>query len=374
MTTLGDLFDVSLFHEAAEAGYIRIQSHPDHLLLIANYTDKAVYDNVWNDVTRTCRGLIYQASTTRQFKDWEIVARPFPKFWSADQLEGRPELGTIPWHEPYRVFEKVDGSLGILYPLPDGRWAVATRGSFDSAQARHATEIWNERYTHTAPGVTGVTHLFEIIYPTNRIVVDNGDIDDLLYLGSVHIQSGKNFISWRAGKVWNHIREHAYRSSPDELLSQDSKNREGFVLWWPASDFRIKIKFEEYQAAHRLVFGTNTRTIWRALRDGLDIGLLMRDAPMEYQSAVDKYVQDLRHLYVAMESIVEFAYSKVEHMNTRKEQARHLQMYNRMTQAGVFRKLDGKPYDDIVWKAIEPDKAEPLWDLTGEDKCDMIEE
>lgn len=61
------------------------------------------------------------------------VLRPLPKFLNHDQ----PEAPVIALDEPVVVTDKADGSLGIIYPTPDGP-AVATRGSFASDQALHA--------------------------------------------------------------------------------------------------------------------------------------------------------------------------------------------------------------------------------------------
>src|SRR5439155_17561955 len=44
----------------------------------------------------------------------------------------------------------VHNSLGILYPTPEGH-AIATRGSFASEQALHATEVLREKYAAFEP-------------------------------------------------------------------------------------------------------------------------------------------------------------------------------------------------------------------------------
>src|SRR5512146_92970 len=126
---LGDLFDLNLFFEMLLTGYVRRQWSPDAHLAILNYTEKATYERVWNDVTKTCRGLIYDVETA------EVRARPFRKFFNYG--EPGAELGSL--YEPASVTNKVDGSLGVLYEGVDGL-AIATRGSFTSDQAVHATE------------------------------------------------------------------------------------------------------------------------------------------------------------------------------------------------------------------------------------------
>ena len=133
MTTLDDLFDLEDLAQAIDGGYVRVQSHPDLPLRILNYTEKATYERVWNPVTLTCRGLIVNDSG-------KVVARPFRKFFNY----GEPSAPALDLDAEVVVTDKCDGSLGILYPLGDGRYGVATRGSFTSVQAQHATKVWQE--------------------------------------------------------------------------------------------------------------------------------------------------------------------------------------------------------------------------------------
>jgi RNA ligase len=88
--------------EQVRGGYISKQRHPSAPLTIYNYTHKCQYDWKWTPEALTCRGLIVADSG-------EIVARPFPKFFSVEQLNGQTPA------EPFEVYEKLDGSLGVLY-------------------------------------------------------------------------------------------------------------------------------------------------------------------------------------------------------------------------------------------------------------------
>src|SRR4051812_9325678 len=130
MTGRDVLFSDDDFNKAVTDGYIRVQHHPTLPLHIANYTEKAQYEHVWNDVTLNCRGLIYDDNN-------RIVARPYPKFFNYGDTDN---TGPLDLDASIIAVDKLDGSLGILYPTPDGP-AVATRGSFTSDQAVHATEL-----------------------------------------------------------------------------------------------------------------------------------------------------------------------------------------------------------------------------------------
>jgi len=113
---------------------------------------------------------------------------PFLRFFNWDQ----EEAPTLKLSDRVFVVDKMDGSLGILYPMPDGSLAVATRGSFTSDQAIWATN-WIQAYVGPnawAPD-PDYTYLFEIIYPENRIVVDYGTREDITFLMKIHNETGK---------------------------------------------------------------------------------------------------------------------------------------------------------------------------------------
>ena len=109
--------------------------HPENPdVRIFNYTQQCQFDKAWDDITKQCRGLILNVKTG------EVLARPFPKFFNyGEHVEkGWP----IPTETP-EVYEKLDGSLGILYYLNGKPW-IATRGSFTSDQAVWATNWWRK--------------------------------------------------------------------------------------------------------------------------------------------------------------------------------------------------------------------------------------
>ncbi|MDW6066158.1 RNA ligase [Streptomyces sp. FXJ1.4098] len=136
---IDDLLDPALLARSLDAGYVREQTHPTLPLRIFNYAEKAVFEREWNEVTRQCRGLVID-------RQGRILARPYAKFFNYSE---HPE-GTFDLDDRVVVTDKLDGSLGILYPLPGGGHAITTRGSFASDQALHATKIWQERYADTA--------------------------------------------------------------------------------------------------------------------------------------------------------------------------------------------------------------------------------
>ena len=157
-------FTPEALQAAVRDGQVTERYHPTLPLRIYNYSAEVQYSNRWNDVTLNCRGLILD-------EDYNIVARPWKKFFNLGQVDLPIQLT-----DSVEIMDKADGSLGILYPVvhPDGfdvNWAIATRGSFASEQAIHATAVWNDKYSHLLPEA-GLTFLYEIVYPANRIVLN----------------------------------------------------------------------------------------------------------------------------------------------------------------------------------------------------------
>lgn len=248
-----EIFSGEDLHDMIEEGYVRVVFHPDFPFEIFCYTEKAVWERKWNNVTRACRGLIINDETG------EVVARPFPKFFNI----GEPSCPKLPWSgRTVEVMDKMDGSLGIVYNTPDGP-AVATKGSFTSDQALHATGLLRGKYEGWSPP-DDVTVLVEIVYPENRIVLNYGDRNELVYLATIDIKSGndRDFDMW-----WDHPHPFPeanvlwYGKFGDAPLG-NRYNSEGVVIRDAMTDTRYKLKQEDYLALHKTRFGLTKHTVW----------------------------------------------------------------------------------------------------------------
>jgi len=226
-------------------------------LRIFNYTEQAVYSRAWNAATTACRGLIVDA-------DDRVIARPWAKFFN----HGEHADDVLDLAAPVEVTDKADGSLGVLYPTPDG-WAVATRGSFAGEQAQHASALYTERYVGRWQPVAGWTYLFEIVYPANRIVLDYGSRDDLILLGAVEIATGTPVgpldevcTAWPGPRT----EVYAYATLVEALAAPPRDNAEGLVVRYrPGSSsagLMIKLKQADYLALARIISGLTGRRLW----------------------------------------------------------------------------------------------------------------
>jgi RNA ligase len=314
-----------------EAGYISEQRHPFAPLRILNYTARAQFDWRWNAQTMQCRGLIVDDA-------WNVVSRPFPKFFSVEQLNG-----VVPV-EPFEAYEKLDGSLGVLYR--DGEdVCIASRGSFTSEQAVRATEIYRKRYSHI-PLNPNLTFLFEIIYPENRVVVDYAGMEDIILLAVINTETGEELPLQDIG--FPMVKRYDGISQFDELLANQDNSREGFVVRFQSGQ-RVKIKFDEYKRLHKLLTGVSPKAIWEVLKSGDDIGKVIERVPDEFFQWVKETENDLRAAFIRVELM---ARAQMRFGKCRKTLARHFTSC--AYPSVMFAMLDGKDYSDAIWKLVKP--------------------
>lgn len=356
-----ELMDVDLLAEMLTNGYVKSQVHPTEPLNIYNYAPKAQYENVWNDVTRKCRGLIVN------YRTGEVVARPFEKFFNYEQVANEHPV------EPFEVYEKMDGSLGILYPTCDG-WAVATRGSFASDQAIHATALLNERYGDFEPA-RGFTYLFEIIYPENRVVVNYGELDDIVLLDIIHTDTGSSLLEFARGRWPGQVVEKFDGLSVYDVIQGQRENREGYVVKF-ASGYRMKVKHDEYVRLHRIVTNVNAKIIWRCLSSGEGVNELLDNVPDEFYVWVQQTVRDLNLQFAEEYRNASNAFSYavrqvlIGRIRAGKEREKLVEGEFRKLfanfavpsnyKAECFLLLDKRPIDAAIWKRITPTAERPF--------------
>lgn len=341
---LDELVDREGLVAALADGFVSRREHEG--LSILNYTARCQYERgAWNDVTRQCRGLIYDTRTL------EVVARPFPKFFNY----GEPSAPTVDLSEPVTVTDKMDGSLGVLYSR-NGEWHVATRGAFTSEQAIHATDLWRERYSDYHPP-QGWTLLFEIVYPDNRIVVDYAAFDDLVLLGGIIIDTGQ----WIAPDGFHYwpgptAETFPYTTLADAIAAPPRPNAEGLVVHVHATNDRLKIKQEDYVRLHRIIMQLNERSVWEHLRDGGTVEGLLDNIPDEFHSWVREtagnLTADVEGQAAAIEHDYEAIVAGMPEEFTRKDFA--LRAKDQPNASGLFKRLEGKSYWPELWKRVRP--------------------
>lgn len=316
--------------ELIASKHISVRKHPSADLFIYNYTQRTQWDNLWTPETKACRGLITDGAR-------RIVARPFEKFFNVEQHETLPA-------EPFDVYEKLDGSLGVLYHV-GGKPQIATRGAFESPQAREANRILAEKFPHLEFNPT-LTYLFEVIYPDNRIVVNYGDRRELVLLAIIETATGCELPLPTEDVGLPVVRRHD-GADLESLRALNLENQEGFVIRFK-SGLRVKLKFADYKRLHKLLTGINERHIWEHLRAGTFDAMLDR-TPDEFMGWARGVEADLRAKYAA---IVNRCEADFRDLGDRRQTAAYFKTCQHPSV--LFSMLDQKPYADTVWRMVEP--------------------
>jgi RNA ligase len=283
-------YDIEQLNDLVRHGYLRKAEKDD--LAIYGYTDQTTFERAWQTkYTRNARGLIFEKKTGR------LVAKPFPKFFNLGEQE-ETQLLNFP-DEPYRCFEKVDGSLGIIYYYK-GQWNVATRGSLNSEQAIRGQEILKKYDT----GVFNktCTYLAEIIYPENKIIVNYGGEEKLVMLGAYHTHTEKEC---EIGAVFHQAAQAGmpfakeYNYTIDQMIALQKtlpKDEEGFVVRFQ-NGLRVKIKGDEYSKIAKMISQMSYLSFWEAMKFGkVDQNYLIQ-LPEEFRAEFEPMVKALEEQY-----------------------------------------------------------------------------
>jgi len=334
-------------------GLLQKQIHPTLDLTIWNYSVSVQYERLWDEITVQCRGLVTNSKG-------EIVARPFTKFFNYEELT--PE--EIP-NEYFDVYEKMDGSLGILFNY-NGEWILATRGSFTSEQSIKGRQLL-EKYDYNRLN-PNYTYLFEIIYPENRIVCSY-DFEDLILLGMIHTETGdevnihltdnedirfKNLLNNLGFKIVTLYK--TWGEGFDMLKNEISKDKEGYVIRFK-NGFRMKIKGDEYVRLHRILTNISNRDIWEYLKDNRPFDELLEKVPDEFNNWVKTTILDLQNQFDTIKTDVE---NQFKELIDKKEFAEKIK--DNPNRSFLFKRLDSysNQLNEMIWNSIYPSHSKPF--------------
>jgi RNA ligase len=373
---LWDLMDMDLYRQMVREKYIRVNEFTLEVsylhkktFRILGYTEKAQFDNLWNEVTKQCRGLVID-------ENWNVLARPFDKFMNLS--EDDKQL----MDEPVHVSDKMDGSLGILFcynqqfpedrwhdPTPvrsvpavyyapwEPKWTLITRGSYDSDQAVMGRKLAEQ---HTGLLDPNWTYMVEIIYPENRIVVNYGDRKGLTWLGARNLSTGLVRLSPSQYEWYGEqTKVFPYKTLREALECPPRANAEGYVVYFPNLDYRIKVKQDDYVALHRVVTGLTKRRVWENMKDGKTLADLLEIVPDEWHPWLQETYKELqdhydRKVFILKTLFYDGIVSSLPRDFTRKDFALAVKDAN-LTHPGImFLLLDGKDISSTIWDIIKP--------------------
>lgn len=361
-----DLLDMENLVRRIGEGMIRERQHPKYpQLRTLGYTEAAQWSRTWDHETTTCRGLIYDAATG------EVIARPYPKFFNHseyNQTEGPLAGMTLDLRAEVEVADKVDGSLGILFDNPySGNWEIATRGSFDSDQARKANAEFLPALLEKWTPYADVTTLFEIVYPDNRIVLDYEGWEGLILLGGVETRTGRIF-GPRFDSDWPDRRADTFLATnlADALHMEPRPNAEGLVVRYVETGQMVKIKQEDYVRLHKIITGLSDKAVWEHLSQHRgDISGMVEVVPDEFHGWLMETTSNFLDRYAQIEREARADFDVVcmnldvppgAQVSKDNVDRRLFAQYATKSKHAhlVFRMLDGRDLSEPIWKTLRP--------------------
>ena len=336
--------NVNILNEYYEKGLLYKQTHPTLPLTIWNYSEKVQYEDLFDEITLQCRGLVTD-------EDGEVVGRPFKKFFNLSEGKHIPT-------PDFTVAAKMDGSLGILF-YHKGDWVMATRGSFTSEQAVKGFELLQKYRYKDLP--KDCTFLFEIIYPENRIVCQY-EFEDVVLLGMINTKNGDEYSIYdnNLDKLGFNLVKR-YDGVKDYTLLKDmiKDNEEGFVVRFFNGD-RVKIKGDEYVRLHKIMTNLSTTGVWEVLSSGGEMDDLIKDVPDEFYNKIKDYVKGLRYQYHSVKEhagkLFDGLYESYDReLPEKKKYAEWVKQFEKHLHPILFRMYDNKDYSSYIWKLIKPE-------------------
>lgn len=337
-----EYLDKDLLFKMIDLGYVLVNKHPDEDLYILNYSKTCPIDQMWNDVTEKCRGLIVNSTG-------EIKARPFKKFYNYEEIQDKSIIPDL----PFEVYEKMDGSLGILYWINNVPY-IATRGSFKSDQAIDASIMLLSKYSQNLPLLSkDYTYLFEIIYPDDAKVINYGDLEGLFLLAVINTETGEELDIKDFSLIFPIVKKYKVADWKTVREIIDGTNREGFVIKF-SNGFRLKLKYAEYFELHHILHTLSDNDIFDLVREDKtdDLAILKDKLPEAQWLRIDNLIQTFkgRYLEIAIKAQTEFR----KDFETRKEAAEY---FKTCTYPSVmFAMLDGQDISRFIWKIIAKER------------------
>jgi len=326
---LAEYLDTSKLRRYINSGLVTERLHDTLPLAIYCYGRKAVYDNIWDDVTTKTRGLIVDLGTN------DIIARPYEKFFSVDQFpvlldeaEHEESLGNSPV-----ITEKVNGCLGIFWKY-GMHWGIASKGSFHSPHAKFATE-WMEKHIEENGKLVfpeGYTPVFEIICQEIQPHVIKYPFDKLVLIGCVKLETGEEITT---EGIFKYATKNSFDypftvyNTLENVLEMDSNRYEGLVATYnrPGQPpLKLKIKFP--------TFLKNRKIFYEELK--------RKENPKNDSSYAEIFTEASTMLRDALVSCT-----------TRKEFAQFFTNANPELVPVCFAMMDERDHKDIIWKIVE---------------------
>ena len=312
-------------------------------LTIFDYTNHCMFERAWDEFTTQARGLVLD-------EHGQVVARPWSKFFN---LNERPEtrLEALPAETP-ELSEKMDGSMIVVFHDDvEKKWHATTRGCWDNAQTKYAKGWLDKNAQVLAPGKT---FIFELVAPWNRLVIPYAK-EEMILLGIVETASGNDSTYAQVAKEASRmgLKSVSFQTKPIsdlDLADPTIQFKEGYVARF-SNGLRVKLKYHQYMALHKVMTGLSVKGIWEILSVGNEP--TFDNVPDEFMDWYRKQRDGLREAFSKIEGKAKAIFNATPTMATRKEYAAAFGKHKEMASI-LFLMLDKQPYHEIIWDRIKP--------------------
>ncbi|XP_004341908.1 hypothetical protein CAOG_08301 [Capsaspora owczarzaki ATCC 30864] len=349
---LDDLVNKQLLKKAEHAG-----------LVLYNYTDKCDRTKAWSTATINARGTIFDDNTG------VVVGRAFSKFFNIGEHEVS-KFENLPTDQP-SILEKLDGSLGIHY-RNNNKHCIATRGSFISPQAEHATAQLNSAKYIVDNIPHNINILLEIIYPENRVVIDYGSRDELVLLSAYYLDSLEELTASELLELSVKTQIPLPQQTTGTILEMIERaatirgNEEGWVVKYN-NGLRVKVKGLEFKRLHALKGDVSPLRVWtllssHAVKENQFEAFLQKsledwEMKQEAKQIYDRFTSDIQMLEGAGKRILaELAIDRTK-ITDRAYRAEAMKKINKLTtplRRYLIASVSGSNEYDILWNMLKP--------------------
>jgi hypothetical protein len=344
----------------------KVYLEDDMVLLDYNQINHGLLGHKAHPIVIECRSLILRLS------DFEILSRKFKRFFNAGEV---PEYYSDFSFDNAMAFSKEDGSLiGLYYNAHTKLWEVSTRGMAKAEGVHQCGKSFRELFLESI-GIDNekqlqyfantyfnksYTLVFELINTINRIVTPYSE-NCVYLLAIVNNETGVEE-PWNVVEYAQHILDdrglnvkiplvHEIKSVDEAIKKANNlpNLQEGFVIFDPVSQKRMKVKSTNYLVAHKMRGETavpTKRNLLTAFFDG-DLDELISYFP-EFKKYADPFIAE----YHALLDEASAAWHKYKHIDDQKEFAMHVKNHprvsgllfgakrNQMTPTQIFNDLD----------------------------------
>ena len=335
--------------------------------------DECVFISAKNITTKwTKDNLIYRSIILRK-SDHYVINSSFKKFYN--YLE-QPDIEPFPTSN-FTAVGKMDGST-LIFGYHNGELIARTRGTLSVKQLNNGQEIdfLEKKYPKLFQMVRDLPNysiLCEWETSSNYIVLRRVKEPTLTLTGIIDNRTLK-YISQDSlnsiAESWgvDSPKTYKYKSIPECIADVETwRGLEGVVVYSECGQYFRKIKALEYLALHKLLSGM--KTVGNVLDVFMESPRFINpedfhkfvETTIDYEVAsqckdfIERICRAYYQVTQAMRLFENMVKTKVEHLETRREQALYIQKYCDDWQVPfAFLILDNKPPDDkIIRRAIE---------------------